>query len=185
MEGKKVGRPIGSTDKSKLEKEVRIRLAMDDMAIEFDTMRREANRKNKYIKKGSLDKIIYKYKEKYCIEDNVEIKPATIRRRSYKNSLIVSSFGPKSPMAEVEPVLVDLIVKMSTIRRCLTPSQCLHLANDLVAGTEIEKKVIELKEKIYKKEYESACLGLNYWKGFKRRWENVLTSKRGQKFALD
>ena len=28
-------------------------------------------------------------------------------------------------------------------------------------------------------------LGLNYWNGFKNRWEHVLTSKRGQKFALD
>ena len=28
-------------------------------------------------------------------------------------------------------------------------------------------------------------LGLNYWNGFKHRWEHVLTSKRGQKFALD
>ena len=93
--------------------------------------------------------------------------------------------GPASPMAEVEPILVDLIIKMSTIRRCLTPSQCLHLANDLVAGTDTEKKVIAFKNKIYKKNYENADLGQNYWRGFKRRWENVLTSKRGQKFALD
>ena len=26
---------------------------------------------------------------------------------------------------------------------------------------------------------------MNYWKGFRKRWESVLTSKHGQKFALD
>ena len=59
--------------------------------------------------------------------------------------------GPVSSMADVELVLVDLILKMSTIRRCLTPSQCLHLANDLVSGTDTEQIVIKFKEKIKKK----------------------------------
>ena len=45
--------------------------------------------------------------------------------------------------------------------------------------------MIEFKRKLYKKEYESASLGMNYWEGFRKRWESVLTSKRGQKFVLD
>ena len=182
---KKVGRPTGSTDKKKYDEKTRLRLAMDDMAIEFDSIRKDAHKKNLYVAKGTLKNIIKKYKKKYCLDDSVNVKDGTIRRRSYKNSLVVKSFGPQSPMAEVEPILVDLIVKMSTIRRCLTPSQCLSLANDLVAGTDTEKKVIEFKRKLYKKEYESASLGMNYWEGFRKRWESVLTSKRGQKFALD
>ena len=72
-------------------------------------------------------------------------------RQTYKNSLNVKSFDPQSPMAKVETILVDLIVKMSKIRRCLTPYQCLNLANELVAGTETEQKVTDFKNKIYKK----------------------------------
>ena len=68
--------------------------------------------------------------------------------------------GPLSPMTDVEPALIPLILKMSEIRRCLTPSQCLHLANDLVAGTKTEIHVIEFKQKLYKKDYDSADLGL-------------------------
>jgi len=59
------------------------------------------------------------------------------------------------------------------------------LANDLIAGTDVEKEVIKFKEKIYKKKFETASLGMNYWRGSKKRWEHRLTCKRGQKFALD
>ena len=72
-------------------------------------------------------------------------------------------------MSKVEPKLVELIIQMSRIRRCLTGSQCLHLANDLIAGTEVEKEVIKFKEKIHQKKLETASLGLNYWRGFKKR----------------
>ena len=181
----KGGRPAGTTDRNKLKIEVATRLAMDDMAVEFDSKRKAAKRLNQRLKVGTLSGIIKKFKSKYKLDESVVINKGTIRARSYKKSLIVSGLGPVSPMAEVEPVLVDLIIKMSTIRRCLTPTQCLHLANDIIAGTKVEEKVIEFKKKIYKKNYESAKLGQNYWKGFLRRWGNVLTSKRGQKFALD
>ena len=110
------------------------------MAIEFDSIRREAHKKNLYIAKGTMKNIIKKYKKKYCLDDSVEVKNGTIRRRLYKNSLLVKSFGSQLPIAEVEPILVDLIVKMSTIRRCFTPSQCLSLANDLLAGADTEKR---------------------------------------------
>ena len=46
---KKAGRPVGSTNKNKLEKEVPICLAMDDMTIESDAMRRGSNIRNKNI----------------------------------------------------------------------------------------------------------------------------------------
>ena len=93
--------------------------------------------------------------------------------------------GPVSPMAGVEPQLVELIICMSRIQQCLTPTQCLLLANDLIAGTKYEDKVIKFKESRNKVKCEKAELGKKYWLGFKKRWEHVLTFKRGQKFALD
>ena len=81
----------------------------------------------------------------------MKIDPEAIRSRYYQGNLSVSSYGPKTPLSEVEPKLVELIIRMSRIRRCLTGSQCLHLANDLIAGTDVEKEVIKFKEKVYKK----------------------------------
>ena len=181
----KGGRPRGSTDNAKFEREEAIRLAQDSMAIEYDEKRKEAKRIGRKVENGCLEKIVKKWKRKYNLDDSVIIKKETIRSRSYNNKLIVKSFGPQSPMADVEPVLVDLIIKMSRIRRCLTPTQCLHLANDLIRGTDIEKNVIKFKEDRYHQQYTSASLGLSYWNGFKTRWGHKLSSKRGQKFALD
>ena len=182
---KKSGRPVGSTLLNKFKKDVATRLCLDEVAIRYHRMREQARALGKQGKKKGLSDIITEVKKIYELGDEVKINESTIRGREFRKKLIVKSMGPASPMVDVEPVLVDLIIKMSAIRRCLTPTQCLHLANDLVAGTETEKRVIEFKEKIYKKKYEKADLGLNYWNGFRRRWENVLTSKRGQKFALD
>ena len=59
------------------------------------------------------------------------------------------------------------------------------MANDLITSTKVEKAVIKFKEQLYKQKYETASLGLNCWRGLKKRWTHRLTSKRGQKFALD
>ena len=185
LQQKKSGRPVGSTLQNKFKKDVATRLCLDEISIRYHNMRDEARAVGRQAKKKGLREIIGEVKGIYGLGDETKIYESTIRGREHRKKLIVKSMGPASPMVDVEPVLVDLIIKMSAIRRCLTSTQCLHLANDLVAGTETEKKVIEFKENIYKKKYEKAELGQNYWKGFRRRWENVLTSKRGQKFALD
>ena len=52
-------------------------------------------------------------KEKYGLGDEVLIKESTISGREHRKRLIVKSMGPISPMADVEPVLVDLILKSS------------------------------------------------------------------------
>ena len=51
-------------------------------------------------------------------------------------------------MENVEPQLVELIIRMSRIRRCLTGAQCLHLANDLIEGAKVDKDVIKFKEQL-------------------------------------
>ena len=48
--------------------------------------------------------------------------------------------GPESLMASVEPHLIELICPMAEIRRRLTTSEAISLANDLIVGTETEKR---------------------------------------------
>ena len=93
--------------------------------------------------------------------------------------------GPVSPMAGVEPQLEELIIYMSRIQQCLTLTQCLLLANDLIADTTYEDTVIKFKENRNKIKCEKKELGKKYWLCFKKRWKYVLTFKRRQKFALD
>ncbi len=55
---------------------------------------------------------------------------------------MVTSMGPVSPMAAVDPKPVELILRMSQICCCLTATQCLLLANNLVKGVKYEHEVV-------------------------------------------
>lgn len=57
----KGGRPTGTTDYNKMKQDVAIRLAMDDMAVEFDLKRKAAKRLNLRLKVGTLYGIINKF----------------------------------------------------------------------------------------------------------------------------
>ena len=50
--------------------------------------------------------------------------------------------GRQSLMAPVEPKLVELVLAMVKIRRCLTVSETLGLANDLIKDSALEKKYL-------------------------------------------
>ena len=145
------GRPVGTTNKEKHDLKSRTRLCLDAVATEFHEKRNIAKRDGKYVKKGCLDDIIKQQKRKFNLSDSVKIDQSAIRARHYRGRLKVKSFGPASPMADVEPKLVELIVRMSRIRRCLTATQCLLLANDLIEGTEYETKVVSFKRGRYEK----------------------------------
>ena len=82
--------------------------------------------------------------------DDVIIEKEGIRLQDYCGNLQVTTIGAESPMSVKEPKLVELIIQMSRIQKCLTPSQCLLLANDLIEGTLIEIEVIKFKEPQYK-----------------------------------
>ena len=173
------GRPAGTTDADKLKHKHRVAKAHDTADIEYHNVKMIARKKGKNVERGCLKKIIKTQKQKFGLGDDVKIDPEAIQSRYYRGNLSVMSYGPQSPMSRVEPKLVELIIRMSRIRRCLTGSQCFHLVNDLIAGTDIEKEVITFKEKMLKKKSEIASLGMNYWRGFKKRWGHMLTCKRG------
>ncbi len=67
--------------------------------------------------------------------------------RNQNNKLIHRGGGSETLMNEVEPHLVELICAMARIRRCLTATESIALANDLISGTDLEKRMIEWKKK--------------------------------------
>lgn len=86
-----------------------------------------------------------------------------------------------SPIINVEPLLVSLIVQL---RRMCTPISCatgLALANLLIQGTETEEKVIKWKKKYsYISDTMSdddSTLSRGYWNGFMRRNKREIESK--------
>ena len=88
----------------------------------FHEQRNIAKSNGKYVKKGCLEKIIQEQKEKYELPDNVIIEKEGIHSQHYRGSLKVTTMGVEFPMAAMDPKLVELIIQISRIRRCLTPS---------------------------------------------------------------
>jgi hypothetical protein len=83
-------------------------------------------------------------------------------------------------MEAVEPYLVELIKKLADMRTPITTSQGLQLANSLIEGKEIQKKLEKWKSKYcqaYKKNGKLQ-LGQMYWKNFMKRNKHLIRAKK-------
>ena len=162
----KVIGPKGATSGAKRNLKITLRDALNEIAVEYQKEMNTAKSLGFQAKKGCLEDLIIQKKAEFSISEDIIIKKSTIRSRCERDKPIVHGMGPESPMSAADPQLIELIIKMGRIRRCLTPTQCLHLAKDLVKGTEIEKKVVAFKKKLFRKNYEDSDLGMRYWHGF-------------------
>lgn len=104
---------------------IRKQKCLDAASILYDIEMKTAKKLGRNIKKGTLEKIIKEKKEMFNISDDVKIDREAIRSRYYRGNLTSKNVGPESPMRDVEPKLVELVIRMGRIRRCLTPTQCL------------------------------------------------------------
>jgi hypothetical protein len=79
-------------------------------------------------------------------------------------------------MMEIEPYLVELIIKLASMHMLITSSQGLELANSLIAGTSNADKVIAGKKKIVLlfTSKEMKKLGKGYWQAFLRRNKHLI-----------
>ena len=130
-----------------------------------------------------MNEIIEVITSKYGL-DSSDVCPITISQKETRsNDVIVNRMygGHISPMAKVEDKLVGLIIQMTRIMHPLTPSSYLKLANDFISGTQIEKDVIDFKNKycFNESDDDESLLSRSYFKGFKKRNDHRIVSKRG------
>ena len=178
------GRPKGTTKASKFLMKQTMTAAKNEIAQMYFEAKAKASSEGEKLEDGWLQKVVDDVKEKRGIGKDVAISLKTIRNRVKS---VVLHPGKQSLMAPIEPKLVELVLAMAKIRRCLTVSETLGLANDLIRNTDLEKKIIQWKKKTLHLDVKKKdpVLGRKYWTLFKKRWEHKLVSKRGQKFAMD
>jgi hypothetical protein len=181
QERAKGGRPSGTTNKKKFE-DVRVMISTkNEIAHRFFT---EKNAARKKLKRGRLDEIITEVKKRNNLSEDVVINKTLIRSRIKKNIFVRNGHsGPSSPLASIEPHIVEMLIVLSKMRESLTPGNCINLINSLLVGTETQKALIA-----WKKQYshgESGTIGYGYWLGLKKRHADKICSKRGQKYELD
>ena len=177
------GRPKGSTIVNQYHYKETLAAAKNEIFDAYQNEKEEQRKKGKRIENGWLKKTI----ESVCTSRGLPpttITEKTIRKRT--KPVILVEQGCESLMHQVEPQLVTLILAMAEARRCLQASECISLANDLIKGTELEKKIIDRKRKNMEWcDEHTPVLGKKYWQLFNRRWKHKLVSRRGQKFAIE
>ena len=178
------GRPKGTTKASKFFLKDALTAAKNEIAQTYFEAKSKASKNGKRLEDGWLQKVVDEVKERRGIDESIPLSLKTIRNRV---KTVVLHPGRQSLMAPVEPKLVELVLAMAKIRRCMTVSETLGLANDLIKNTPLEKKILEWKKNTLHLDVKKGepVLGRKYWALFKKRWEHKLVSKRGQKFAMD
>ena len=157
----KGGRPKGTTHLLKHHLKESALAAKNEITCMYHEKKKECIQKGEKIPAGWLKETIESVKIMRGLPPSVRIPMSTIRNRT--KQIIMQESGSETLMASIEPHLVELICAMGQIRRSLTGSESLSLANDLIYGTEVEHDIIQWKKK--RKEYDpdGPVLGKKYW----------------------
>jgi hypothetical protein len=177
------GRPKGTTIAAGKSLEQRVDLATKE-AVDWLANYNKKSKSKKRLKKGLLMEVIRAAKEKYFVDDNISICCGTVRQRVKRNSNS-GHVGQTSPMLQVEPYLVELIIKLAEMRQPITTSQGLQVANSLINGTSTKKTVIEWKSRnchAFKTGKGKFELSEGYWRGFMTRNSHLIRAKKAVKF---
>ena len=82
---------------------------MNEVSHKYETMKRTTNKR---IKKGAMNGIITDLKRKYGISDELcIIIIKTVQSRFRRNKMTVKHRGIESPMAPLEPALLQIVLQ--------------------------------------------------------------------------
>ena len=179
----KGGRPSGTTDVNRKNSEMAIIAAKNEICLQFDEDKKRAGKKR--LGRGYLTKLISRVKASNGLGADVDISEACVRQRYKKARLFLedSKTGPISPLRACEMEFVQVLIQMAKMRQSLSPSQGICLINSMIDGTQTQQDLIEFKDK--NSHGGNGTVGIGYWKGFKKRNEHLIVSKRGGKYELD
>ena len=90
----------------------------------------------------------------------------------------ISGLAPqkRSPIEEVEPIIVEHCVRLAEIGSALTADEIIALAAEVIKGTEHETYLLEFKEK--RKITSKSLVGKAWYHGFMRRNEDKIKRAR-------
>ena len=97
------------------------------------------------------------------------------REKTSKVFITQDNGGHVSPLQPIKSKIVAVIVQMAQIRQCLAPSQGVQLLNSMIDGTNVQKELIQFKNK-YSHGIEGK-IGRGYWRSFKKRNAHLICSK--------
>jgi hypothetical protein len=180
------GRPKKDYDGK--EASVSLQLAKTEAATNFQTMLREIEKsKVSRVQKGSLLKIINDAETKYNISHGT-ISKRTIRNRVIQNYVTGISMSRISPLADVEPVIIQYCLRLATMGAALSKDQVMSLATDCIHKTKYAKQLADFKRilrlpVVHKKDTDNnqtdkVSVGVGWYRNFMNRHSDKLTRQR-------
>ena len=130
--------------------------------------------------KGILEQTIKDVQEELGVIEHISSE--TVRSRMKRNNITGKNDCINSPIAAAEKYIAETIIQMAKIKRPLSVSACIQLANSMISGTTHQKKLVEFKKK--RKFNETNGLGHAWFKGFCKRNPAVITRK-AVKFSIN
>jgi hypothetical protein len=172
------GRPKGTSIANTLDIKKRKAIATNEAIEELAEMQSRARISRERLEKGALTQIILDCTSRHGLSrDSINIE--SVRQRLKRNTQ-TSTQGPKSPLHDIEPYVVSLIIQLANMRVPITTAQGLQLCNSIIKGTKYEKDALEFKENYLRS--ATTSLGRGYWRGFLKRNKHLISSKKAVKF---
>lgn len=123
---------------------------------------------------GILDMIIERTEKKYNL-DRKSINRHTVKTRVTKGNVSGLAAQKISPVADLEPGIVEWCIELARMGAALTKDQVIGLANELIQGTKYEQDLaaFKIKRGIGTKDDET-MLGAAWYRGLMKRHDNFL-----------
>jgi hypothetical protein len=174
----KGGRPLGTSQELK----AAILKAKDQASTECAVLYKDLQDKSRarggsITKRGTLENIIKETEKKHGLLKGT-IKTETIAKRVYRNNLTGQKYQCTSPVAKMEPVLVQYCIRLCKVGKALDKQQVLLLANSLIKNNDCEKFVIAWKKSQGMYDETKPLLGNKWYLSFLKRHSDKI--RRGR-----
>eukprot|EP00985_Skeletonema_marinoi_P032003 scaffold37996_cov205-Skeletonema_marinoi.AAC.1 len=184
------GRPKGSTDDAKHDADQKYKACVNSIVIDYVAEKKNSDETLKRLPKNFLQNLIMRKQSEYKVTDEIKAKTIYSRvSRHMKNpemhKLESMHPGTSSPLADVEANIVEIILGMQQIRQPLTKLEVIKLMNDAIKGTALEEDFAKFKKKRTHSDDDDVVVGNGWWSHFLKRHTSQLSSKRGERFAVD
>jgi hypothetical protein len=176
VQKKRGGRPKGTTKRAAAKTCKKMKESITKAALLYEKAKEEARKEGKLaVSKGVLEKIVSDVETEAGLSANT-ISLDTIRSRIKRGNAKGINCYAISPIADLEPLIVEFCIRLAKIGNPLTKKTVTLLANDLVTDNEYESRIINCKKDRHL--VSDGTLGDAWYRGFMTRHKEVLTNKQ-------
>ncbi len=134
---------------------------------------------NGQLKRKVWPSILRQMEMEHGLEANIFDKhKRMLKERVWRKNPTGLADSQTSPMAEIEPLLVEYVVKLSEIGMPLNKGGVIELATSMISGQPLEEKVIAWKRKHICYKDNQPLLGDRWYNNFIDRHNDQLTRKK-------